>query len=315
MLLILAFPLFSCGSRHSYNPHPVTSSFGPFDLKGFEQIDTLALFTFADAPQAPKSGEEVTTVLTHLLEPMGFTVINQAKLDQIAQKEPGLAGARDQDSLLKVAKLAGAQAFIIGEVGQWEKAQQQGPIVWVPTSYGVAKLPQKQWNEVTVAVAFRIIEVKTKDTIFSGQGTLSEPTRDHPEIGAEQILVEVLARCFQHIAPVKSGLMGYKAAMQIVEGRRVPVVTEIVPNSPAQRGGLHVGDVILACSDTPMVSWKTIWQHHTACAAEAGQTRSLQIARAKQRVTIRATALARSSFIPESTSGAGHPVRDLFAPL
>ena len=160
----------------------------------------------------------------------------------------------------------------------------------------------------------KIIDVKTGETLFSGQGGFSDPTPEHPKIAVEQILEDVLARCFQHIAPTRTGLLGYKASMQELEGRHVPVVTEIVPDSPVQRAGLRVGDVILACSDTTsQVLWKTIWQHQNACSAEAGQTRSIQVARDKKRVTIQATARARSSYVAESPDR--RLGRDLFAPL
>jgi hypothetical protein len=311
--LVISLSLLSCAARGSHVPYPVTSSFGPFDLKAFEQYDTFALFTFTDAPGAPRSGEEVAGVLTYLLRPMGFTILDQIRLDQAAREHPGLGEVREQTTMRKIAQAAGAQVMIVGEVGQWDKVRQQGPIVWVPTSYGVAKVPRKQWNEVTVALGLKIIDVKTGETLFSGQGTLSEPTRDHPEIGAEQILIDVLARCFHHIAPVRTGVIGYKATMQEVAGQRVPVVTEVLPESPAERAGLHVGDVILACNESPKGSWKTLWQHQNACSAEAGQTKSIHVGRAKQRVTIRATALARSSFFPESLDG--HQVKDLFSPL
>lgn len=132
-------------------------------------------------------------------------------------------------------------------------------------------------------------------------------------MGAQQILADVLARCFQHVAPLRTGLLGYKVVMQDSGGTRVAMVTEVVPDSPVQRAGLQVGDVILACNDSKQARWKTIWHHYNTCAAEAGQTRSLQLARADQRMTIRATALARSSFFKESLGGDGP--RDPFAPL
>ena len=271
--------------------------------------------TASPAPGAPGSGQAVTNVLTTLLEPMGFTVISQIRLDSIARRELGLSEEDwDPRQMLSVARRAKAQAMILGEVGRWEYAHQKGPVVWVPLSPGVTRVPQKEWDEATVAVALKIIDVKTGEPLFTGQGTFAQPTPEHPKIAVEQILSEVLARCFQHIAPTRTGLLGYKALMQEMDGKHVPVVTEIVPDSPVQRAGLHVGDVILACHDTTgQVRWQTIWQHQNACAAEAGQTRSLQVAREKERVTIRATALARSSFA--SPSAAGQGMRDLFSPL
>jgi curli biogenesis system outer membrane secretion channel CsgG len=316
--LVLTFfcaALSGCAATRPHAGTPVTSSFGPFDLKTFVQLETLAVFTFTDAPRAPGSGQAVTNVLTTLLEPMGFTVIGQIKLDSIAWRELGL---RDDDwdprNMLAVAKQAKAQAMVLGEVGQWESVRQKGPVVWVPLSPGVTRVPQKEWDEATVAVALKIVDVRTGETLFSGQGAFAEPTTEHPKLAVEQILSEVLARCFQHIAPTRTGLLGYKAAMQDLDGKRVPVVTEVVPDSPVQRAGLHVGDVILACQDTAgQVRWQTIWQHANACGAEAGQTRSLQVARENERVTIRATALARSAFV--STPAGGRVMRDLFSPL
>jgi hypothetical protein len=317
-VLVLAFlcaTLPACGVTRPHTGSPVTSSFGPFDLKAFAQFETVAVFTFTDAPRAPGSGQAVTNVLISLLEPMGFTVINQLRLDLVAQQELGLSDEEwDPRRMLAVAKQAKAQAVIVGEVGQWESVRQQGPVVWVPLSPGITRVPQKEWDEATVAAALKIIDVKTGETLFTGQGTFGEPTPEHPKIAVEQILTDVLARCFQHIAPMRTGLLGYKALMQEMDGRRVPVVTEIVPDSPVQRAGLHVGDVILACHDTAsQVRWKTIWQHQNACSAEAGQTRSIQVAREKERVTIRATALARSSFV--SRAPGGRAGRDLFSPL
>jgi len=317
------FSVQSCARQfHPAYPAPVTSSFGPFNLKAFQQYDTFAVFTFTDAPNAPGSGRAVTTALTSLLEPMGFTLINQLRLDQVAEKQLGLKEdePRDEASLLKIARQVQAQAIILGEVGRWDTARQKGPIVWVPISPGslggspgVTRMPRKEWEESSVAVAIKIIDVKSGDTVFTGQGTFSEPTQEAPIMGAQQILADVLARCFQHVAPMRTGLLGYKVVMQDMDGRRVVMVTDIVPDSPVERAGLQVGDIILACTDTAQTKWKTIWHHYNTCAAEIGQTRSIQLARADQRMTIRATALARSSFVKESM--AGQPPRDPFAPL
>jgi curli biogenesis system outer membrane secretion channel CsgG len=315
VLTFLCAALPGCAVTRPHTGTPVTSSFGPFDLKAFARFETLAVFTFTDAPRAPGSGQAVTNVLTTLLEPMGFTVVGQIRLDAVARRELGVSDDDwDPGKMLAVAKQAKAQAMILGEVGQWELLRQKGPVVWIPLSPGVTRVPQKEWDEAKVAVALKIIDVQSGETLFSGQGAYAEPTTEHPKLAVEQILSEVLARCFQHIAPMRSGLLGYKVLMQDLDGRRVPVVTEIVPDSPVQRAGLHVGDVILACHDTAgQVRWQTIWQHANACGAEAGQTRSLQVVRENERVTIRATALARSAFA--SSSPGGPVTRDLFAPL
>jgi curli biogenesis system outer membrane secretion channel CsgG len=319
ILLLSVLSAASCaGRRGVLQPSvsvPVTSGFGPFNLKAFQQYDTVAVYTFLDAPSAPGSGQAVTTALISLLDPMGFQVISQIRLDRIAETQLGInpEELRDESSLLKIARLSQAQAMILGEVGRWETMRQQGPIVWVPLTPGTTRLPRKQWEESNVAVSLKIIDVRTGDTLFTGQGTLSEPTQEPPIIGAQQILAEVLARCFQHVAPLRTGLLGYKVVMQESKGIRVATVTEVVPGSPVQRAGLQVGDVILACNDSAQARWRTIWHHYNTCAAEAGQTRSLQLARADQRMTIRATALARSSFFKEPLSGDGP--RDPFAPL
>lgn len=317
-ILLTACTVYGCGRSallHPSNPVPVTSSFGPFNLKTFQQYDTFAVYTFADAPNAPGSGQAVTTALTSLLDPMGFSVISQLRLDQVAEKQLGLGldEPRDEASLLKIARQTSAQAMILGEVGQWESVRQLGPVVWVPLSPGITRMPRKEWEEASVAVALKIIDVKTGETLFTGQGTFAEPTPDPPIMGAQQILADVLARCFQHVAPMRTGLLGYKVVMQDVEGKRVIVVTDVVPDSPIERAGLLVGDIILACNDNAQTRWKTIWHHYNTCAAEAGQTRSIQLARANQRMTIRATALARSSFVKDPV--AGQPPRDPFSPL
>ena len=315
MCVVMAV-LQGCARHFQASPAgPVTSSFGPFNLKAFQQYDTLAVYTFMDAPSAPGSGQSVTTALTSLLDPMGFTLISQLQLDNVAEKKLGLnqEELRDEASMLQIAREAKAQAMIVGEVGRWETFREYGPIMWVPLSPGITRVPRKEWEQANVAVALRIIDVKSGDTIFTGQGTFAEPTLDPPIMGAQQILADVLARCFQHIAPMRTGLLGYKVMMQDVEGKRAIVVTDVVPDSPVERAGLLIGDIILACTDAAQTKWKTIWHHYNTCSAEAGQTRSIQLARAEQRITIRATALARSSFVKESMSG--HLPRDPFAPL
>ena len=314
--LVASLMVQSCARRFNPgSPVPVTSSFGPFNLKAFQQYDTVAVYTFADAPNAPGSGLAVTTALTSLIEPMGFTVISQVALDRVAEKKFHLSQdePRDEASLVKIARESRAQAMILGEVGRWETVRHQGPIVWVPLTPGATRMPRKEWEEASVAVALKIIDVKTGESSFTGQGTLSEPTTEPPIIGAQQILAHVLARCFQHVAPIRTGLLGYKVTLQDMQGKRVIVVEDIIPDSPVERAGLQVGDVILACTDKAQTQWKTIWHHYNACAAEAGQTRALQLMRADQRMTIRATALARSSFVKETT--AGQVLHDPFAPL
>jgi curli biogenesis system outer membrane secretion channel CsgG len=67
----------------------------------------------------------------------------------------------DDADALKIGRLAGANAIVIGEVQQWETDRQQGT------------------NRVSLS--WRMVDVETGQLLFNGEGYGSDATGDEPE--------------------------------------------------------------------------------------------------------------------------------------
>lgn len=262
------------GSPRTKEPvYPSTFGSGPISSDTVEKYRTIAVFKFTDAPGAPTSGAVASGILASQLNIKGFTVVERSRLEQIfSEPKLQLMSSDENANALKVGKIAGAQAVMVGEVGRWDSERLN---IEGQSSY-----------ETYVTITVRMVDAESGTVLFSGDGHFSKPATTTPENAAWFILRAITTRLAVKAGLMSTGYTGFSWDLQKRSGVSSAVVTEFDPNSPARNAGLRSGDIILACNGTSSDSWKTQWQVMRACQVEAGHVLSLQILRGRQRITI-----------------------------
>ena len=232
-----------------------------------------AVKLFDDATGAPGTGSRVTGIVTTLMLDLDVHMVERAQLDDLLQEQVIQLTHADDANALKVGKLIGAQAVIIGEVQQWERSEQE--------------------RTNSVSLALRMIDVETGLLLFSGQGHLTDPTTDNPESSARLIVHRILTLFGAQAGLLGSGRIGVQWELQEERGGRFYVVKELRGGLPAEKAGLKVGDRVVACNGEPLSGIKTEREAKGLCRVEAGATLQLDVRRADQVLDVRVTAEKR----------------------
>src|SRR5204863_3173792 len=142
-------------------PEPVVTGVGPINRDTIDRYRTMAVMPFVDAAAAQGSGSRVAGIMTTLLLDLDINIVERTKLDEVFKEQIVQLKYTDDAEVLKVGKLVGAHAIVVGEVQQWER------IVGEQVS--------------RVSLVFRMIDVESGVVIFYGQGHSSDATADDPE--------------------------------------------------------------------------------------------------------------------------------------
>lgn len=140
---------------------PVVTGVGPIDGERIDRYRTMAVLTFDDARSVTGSGSRVAGIVTTLLLDLDLSVVERTRLEQVLNEQVMLLTRGDDADALKIGRLAGANAIVIGEVQQWETDRQQGT------------------NRVSLS--WRMVDVETGQLLFNGEGYGSDATGDEPE--------------------------------------------------------------------------------------------------------------------------------------
>ncbi|MGH7227638.1 MAG: CsgG/HfaB family protein, partial [Nitrospiraceae bacterium] len=127
---------------------PITTGSGPINSNLIDRYQTLAVMTFTDAVGGPGSGEKVTGIVTNLLLDLDMTIVERARLEQVFKEQVVQLQHGDDGDALRVGKLVGAKAIVLGEVQQWET--------------------RKPDNSTHVSLTLRMIDVETGLLLFGG---------------------------------------------------------------------------------------------------------------------------------------------------
>lgn len=241
-----------------------------------EMIDryrTMAVMLFEDAAGAPGSGSRAAGMVTTLMLDLDIHMVERAKLEEVLKEQVIQLTHADDANVLKVGRLLGAQAIIVGEVQQWERHEQE--------------------RMHAVSLALRIIDVETGVLLFSGEGHLADPTTDDPESSARLIVHRILARFGAQTGLLGSGRIGVNWELLEDHGGRFYLVRELRSGLPAEQAGLHVGDKIVACNGITLATVKTEREAKRVCQVEAGEQLLVNVRRADQPVEIHMTAEKR----------------------
>ncbi len=216
----------------------ITNFIGSHDFARYQKI---AVLPFMDAPYAPYSGQVIQGLVSQSLGRYGFHVIERTKINDILREQQlSLSGAIDPDKSIEIGKILGVNALVVGEVGQFETRQRKTDTVYFPIMTGGVTnyypIRGKEWNESFVAISLRIIDVETGQLIYSGSGQFDVGISNPPQESAVAIIDGIH---LEWIIP--PGMCGFYYETND-KGERI--VLNVTPNSPADKAGLMVGDII-----------------------------------------------------------------------
>jgi hypothetical protein len=241
-------------------PEPVVTGIGPINRETIDRYRTMAVMVFEDAPGAQESGSRVTGIVTTLLLDLDVNMVERTELDEVFKEQVVQLKHADDAEVLKVGKLVGAQAIVVGEVQQWERIEKD------------------QVNRVSLAL--RMIDVESGLVLFNGQGYGAETTDDDPESLARVIANRILARFGSQTGLLGSGRIGVNWELQESAGARYYLVRELRGGLPADKAGLKVGDRVVACNGAVLSSVSSDREAKRLCQVQEGQTLQLDIRRA-----------------------------------
>jgi hypothetical protein len=256
----------SAPNRNGARPEPVVTGNGPIDRETIDQYRTMAVMLFDDAAGVQGTGSRVAGIVTTLMLDLDVHIVERAKLDEVLHEQVIQLTHADDANVLKVGKLLGARAIIVGEVQQWERRERE--------------------RLHSVSLALRLIDVETGALLFNGEGHLTDPTTDDPESSARLIVHRILARFGAQTGLLGSGHIGVNWELQEDRTSRFYVVRELRSGLPAEKAGLKVGDRVLGCNGSPLGTAKTERDAKRLCRVEAGQTLQLDIRRAGQAIEL-----------------------------
>jgi hypothetical protein len=254
-------------------PEPVVTGVGPINRDTIHRYRTMAVMPFVDAGAAQGSGSRVAGIMTNLLLDLDINIVERAKLDEVFKEQIVQLKYTDDAEVLKVGKLVGAHAIVVGEVQQWEGTVGE--------------------QVSRVSLVFRMIDVESGVVLFYGQGHSSDATADDPEGLARVIAHRILARFGSQTGLLGSGHIGVNWELQELGGARYYLVRELRGGLPADKAGLKVGDRVVACNGALLSSVSSERDAKRLCRVEAGQTLQLDVRRAGQPIEISLTAERR----------------------
>ncbi len=249
---------------------PVVTGNGPIDRESIDRYRTMAVMLFEDAAGARGSGSRVTGIVTTLMLDLDIHMVERAKLDEVLKEQVIQLTHADDANVLKVGRLVGAQAIIVGEVQQWERR------------------PQDRMHSVSLAL--RMIDVETGLLLFNGEGHLTDPTTDDPEGSARLIVHRILTRFGAQTGMLGSGRIGVNWELLEERGTRFYLVRGLRSGLPAEKAGLRVGDRIVACNGASLATARNQRDAKRLCQVEAGEILELDVRRTDEPLHLMVTA-------------------------
>ena len=254
-------------------PEPVVTGLGPINRETIDRYRTMAVMLLEDAPEAPGSGSRVAGIVTTLLLDLDINMVERAKLDEVLKEQVIQLTHADDANVLKVGRLVGAQAIIVGGVQLWER--------------------HEQGRSNKVSLSLRMIDVETGQLLFNGEGHLADFTTDDPEGSARLIVHRVLARFGSQTGLLGSGRIGVNWELLEEKGTRFYMVRELRSGLPADKAGLKVGDRVVACNGVSLAAVGTDRDAKKLCRVEAGETLQLDVRRSNNPMELTVTAEKR----------------------
>jgi hypothetical protein len=250
-------------------PEPVVASAGPINRDTIDRYRTMAVMLFEDAPGAQGSGSRVAGIVTTLLLDLDVNMVERTELDEVFKEQVVQLQHANDAEVLKVGKLVGAHAIVMGEVQQWERTEGE------------------QLSRVSLAL--RMVDVESGVVLFNGEGHGSDASADDPEGLARVIVHRILARFGSQTGLLGSGRIGVNWELQESAGARFYLVRELRGGLPAEKAGLKVGDRVVACNGSALATVASDREAKRLCRVEVGQILQLDVRRAGEPIAIPVT--------------------------
>ena len=241
-------------------PEPVVAGAGPINRDTIDRYRTMAVVLFEDAPGAEGTGSRVAGIVTTLLLDLDVNMVERTELDEVFKEQVVQLKHADDADVLKVGKLVGAQAIVVGEVQQWVRTDGE--------------------QVSRVSLALRMIDVESGVVLFNGEGHGSDAMADDPEGLARLIAHRILARFGSQTGLLGSGQIGVNWELRELAGVRYYLVRELRSGLPADKAGLKVGDRVLACNGIALATVTSDREAKRLCRVEVGQELKLDVWRA-----------------------------------
>jgi len=255
------------------HPEPVVASAGPINRDTIDRYRTMAVMLFEDAPGAQGSGSRVAGIVTTLLLDLDVNMVERTELDEVFKEQVVQLQHANDAEVLKVGKLVGAHAIVMGEVQQWERTEGE------------------QLSRVSLAL--RMVDVESGVVLFNGEGHGSDASADDPEGLARVIVHRILSRFGSQTGLLGSGRIGVNWELQESAGARFYLVRELRGGLPAEKAGLKVGDRVVACNGSALATVASDREAKRLCRVEVGQILQLDVRRAGEPIAIPVTAEKR----------------------
>jgi len=198
--ILLLFSFIGCATttqRKGIYP-TITYFVGSTDVAKYKRV---AVLPFSDAPYAPQSGQIIQGLTSQILAQLGFEVVERTRLMDILQEQKmDSLGFFDTDQSIKLGKILGVRAVVVGEVGQYMTQQRKTDTTYFPwTNFYTGQtvsipIQGKQWMESYVSLSLRVLDVETGSLIYSGSGQYSQGLTNPPQQLAENILGGILSK-------------------------------------------------------------------------------------------------------------------------
>ncbi len=240
----------------------------------------------------------VGTVVT-TLQQMGLRIVERSRLQQVFDEQKiRLTHSTDDDAqILKVGRIIGASSIVFVDIETSSSQTSHGFV----NEYGGGMRSEMVTN---ASVAVRGVDVESSAVMWTGTAHYPRPI-NNPEAGIVYLARAAVARGLcppsawnndsegcDYAKAWGTGRIGFKGeSKNTTEGRQL-LVTAVTPNSPAERAGLKVGDILLSCNGKS--GFHTIMQYRMVCKSDAGQTIFLQVKRGGTLTTISTTAVSRT---------------------
>lgn len=216
----------------------ITSSIGSFIVD--DKYRKIAILPFWDAPNSPGTGRLMQGITTNVFLKFRFDVVERGRIDEVLKEQVlSLSGVLEERNRIKIGRILGVNAIVVGELGQYESQQRKTDTTYFPwtdfytgqTSY--IPIQGQQWLENYVSVSLRIVDVETGKVIFAGAGQFERGLTNPPQQLAEVLISEILSDWFD--SPGRLGIYFGKEF----------IIDRVIVGSPASKAGIKAGDKIL----------------------------------------------------------------------